>query len=109
MGRKTKGRKIYKTKEKNYYGKTPLGKAFSVALSVLLIGGLGFIGYNIVDEELCRLALCLARLFVDHLGNRINNVAGQVIGDGLQNVEIILISIGASCIYENPLSALSSW
>ena len=49
MGRKTKGRKIYKTKEKNYYGKTPLGKAFSVALSVLLIGGLGFIGYSVAE------------------------------------------------------------
>ena len=29
---KNKGRKIYKTKEKNYYGKSPVGKAFSVGL-----------------------------------------------------------------------------
>lgn len=49
MGRKHKGRKIYKTKEKNYYGKTPVGKAFSVALSILLIGGLGFIGYSVAE------------------------------------------------------------
>ena len=32
---KNKGRKIYKTKEKNYYGKSPVGKAFSVGLTVL--------------------------------------------------------------------------
>ena len=30
---KNKGRKIYKTKEKNYYGKSPVGKAFSVGLT----------------------------------------------------------------------------
>ena len=49
MGRKNKGRKIYKTKEKNYYGKTPLGKALSVGLTVLLIGGIGFIGYSVAE------------------------------------------------------------
>lgn len=46
---KNKGRKIYKTKEKNYYGKSPLAKALSVGLTVLLIGGLGFIGYSIAE------------------------------------------------------------
>lgn len=46
---KNKGRKIYKTKEKNYYGKTPAGKFFSAALSVLLIGGIGFIGYSVAE------------------------------------------------------------
>lgn len=46
---KNKGRKIYKTKEKNYYGKTPVGKFFSVALSILLIGGIGFIGYSVAE------------------------------------------------------------
>ncbi|MBQ1519257.1 MAG: hypothetical protein IIZ53_05310 [Ruminococcus sp.] len=46
---KNKGRKIYKTKEKNYYGKSPVGKAFSVVLTVLLLGGIGFIGYSVAE------------------------------------------------------------
>lgn len=46
---KPKGRKIYKTKEKNYYGKSPLGKFLSGALTVLLIGGIGFIGYSVAE------------------------------------------------------------
>lgn len=46
---KNKGRKIYKTKEKNYYGKTPAGKFLSGALSVLLIGGIGFLGYSAAE------------------------------------------------------------
>lgn len=46
---KPKGRKIYKTKEKNYYGKSPLGKFLSGALTMLLIGGIGFIGYSIAE------------------------------------------------------------
>lgn len=49
---KNKGRKIYKTKEKNYYGKSPVGKAFSVGLTVLLIGGIGFIGYSVAEPLL---------------------------------------------------------
>ena len=48
---KNKGRKIYKTKEKNYYGKSPVGKAFSVGLTILLLGGIGFIGYSGADNE----------------------------------------------------------
>lgn len=44
---KNKGRKIYKTKEKNYYGKSPVGKFFSALLSILLIGGIGFLGYSV--------------------------------------------------------------
>lgn len=44
---KNKGRKIYKTKEKNYYGKSPMGKLFSVMLTVVLIGGIGFLGYSV--------------------------------------------------------------
>ena len=44
---KNKGRKIYKTKEKNYYGKSPVGKAFSIGLTVLLIGGIFFIGFSV--------------------------------------------------------------
>lgn len=44
---KNKGRKIYKTKEKNYYGKSPVGKAFHVGLTVLLIGGIFFIGFSV--------------------------------------------------------------
>lgn len=47
MKSKNKGRKIYKTKEKNYYGKTPFGKFMSVALTVLLIGGIGVLGYSV--------------------------------------------------------------
>lgn len=46
---KNKGRKIYKTKEKNYYGKSAAGKAFSVGLTILLIGGIGFIGYSVAE------------------------------------------------------------
>lgn len=46
---RNKGRKIYKTKEKNYYGKSPFGKFMSGALSVLLIGGLGFLGYSVAE------------------------------------------------------------
>lgn len=46
---KTKGRKIYKTKEKNYYGKSPMGKFLSGALTVLLIGGIGFLGYSVAE------------------------------------------------------------
>ncbi len=49
---KNKGRKIYKTKEKNYYGKSPVGKAFSVGLTLLLIGGIGFIGYSVAEPLL---------------------------------------------------------
>lgn len=46
---KNKGRKIYKTKEKNYYGKTPFGKFMSGALTVLLLGGIGFLGYSAAE------------------------------------------------------------
>ncbi len=46
---KNKGRKIYKTKEKNYYGKSAAGKAFSIGLTILLIGGIGFIGYSVAE------------------------------------------------------------
>lgn len=46
---KNKGRKIYKTKEKNYYDKSPAGKAFSIGLTILLIGGIGFIGYSVAE------------------------------------------------------------
>lgn len=49
MRLRKKGRKIYKTKEKNYYGKTPVGKFFSAALSILLLGGLGFLGYSVAE------------------------------------------------------------
>ncbi|MCR4889715.1 MAG: putative glycoside hydrolase [Ruminococcus sp.] len=49
MKRKNKGRKIYKTKEKNYYGKSPAGKFMSGLLTVLLIGGIGFIGYSVAE------------------------------------------------------------
>lgn len=46
---KNKGRKIYKTKEKNYYGKSPMGKFLSGALTVLLLGGLCFLGYSVAE------------------------------------------------------------
>ena len=49
---KNKGRKIYKTKEKNYYGKSPVGKAFSVGLTLLLIGGIFFIGFSVAGPLL---------------------------------------------------------
>lgn len=44
---RNKGRKIYKTKEKNYYGKSPVGKFFSALLTVVLIGGIGVLGYSV--------------------------------------------------------------
>lgn len=47
MKLKNKGRKIYKTKEKNYYGKSPVGKFFSALLTIVLIGGIGFLGYSV--------------------------------------------------------------
>lgn len=48
MKRKDKGRKIYRTKEKNYYDKSPAGKLISAVLTALLIGGMGFLGYSVV-------------------------------------------------------------
>lgn len=49
MKRKDKGRKIYRTKEKNYYGKSPFEKFMSGLLTVLLVGGIGFLGYSIAE------------------------------------------------------------
>ncbi|HRU98875.1 MAG TPA: putative glycoside hydrolase [Ruminococcus sp.] len=49
MRQKNKGRKIYKTKEKNYYGKSPVAKFFSTGLTVLLFGGIVFIGYSVAE------------------------------------------------------------
>lgn len=49
---KNKGRKIYKTKEKNYYGKSPIGKFFSALLTVVLIGGIGFLGYSVAGPRI---------------------------------------------------------
>lgn len=49
MKRKNKGRKIYKTKEKNYYGKSPVAKVLSGTLTALLIGGIGFLGYSLAE------------------------------------------------------------
>lgn len=46
---KSKGRKIYKTKEKNYYGKSTAGKILSAALTLLLLGGIGFLGYSVAE------------------------------------------------------------
>lgn len=43
---RNKGRKIYKTKEKNYYGKTPADRLLSACLTLLLVGGIGIIGYS---------------------------------------------------------------
>jgi len=43
---RNKGRKIYKTKEKNYYGKSPADKLLSACLTLLLVGGIGIIGYS---------------------------------------------------------------
>ncbi len=49
MKHKDKGRKIYRTKEKNYYGKSPFEKFLSGLLTVLLVGGIGFLGYSIAE------------------------------------------------------------
>lgn len=46
---KNKGRKIYKTKEKSYNGKSTMGKFLSGALTILLIGGIGFLGYSLAE------------------------------------------------------------
>ncbi|MDE5765237.1 MAG: hypothetical protein K2I00_09810 [Ruminococcus sp.] len=47
--KKIKGRKIYKTKERNYLGRNPFSKFMSGALTVLLIGGIGFLGYSLAE------------------------------------------------------------
>lgn len=52
MKQRNKGRKIYKTKEKNYHGNSFGGKFMSSVLTVLLVGGLGFIGYSTVGPLL---------------------------------------------------------
>lgn len=49
---KNKGRKIYKTKEKNYYGKSPIGKFFSALLTIVLLGGIGFLGYSVAGPRI---------------------------------------------------------
>lgn len=61
MKRKDKGRKIYRTKEKNYYGKSPLEKFMSGLLTVLLIGGIGFLGYSAAEPLL---------KFTKHMGDK---------------------------------------
>ncbi len=43
---RNKGRKIYKTKEKNYYGKSPADRILSTCLTLLLVGGIGVVGYS---------------------------------------------------------------
>lgn len=43
---RNKGRKIYKTKEKNYYGKSPADKILSACLTLLLVGGIVVVGYS---------------------------------------------------------------
>ena len=50
--RKYKGRKIYKTKEKNYYDKSFGGKFFSLLLTLILLGGVAFIGYSFAEPML---------------------------------------------------------
>lgn len=49
MKRKDNGRKIYRTKEKNYYIKSPFQKFMSAMLTILLIGGIGFLGYSVAE------------------------------------------------------------
>jgi len=49
---KNKGRKIYKTKEKNYYGKGKSGRFMNIGLTLLLTGGLVFVGYSIAEPLL---------------------------------------------------------
>ncbi len=50
--RRPKGRKIYKTKEKNYYGKSAGGKFISGCLTLVLMGGVGFLGYSVAGPML---------------------------------------------------------
>ena len=49
MKEKNKGRKIYKTKEKNIYQKSAGAKFFSVGLTVLFLGGIAFLGYSVAE------------------------------------------------------------
>ena len=46
---KNKGRKIYKTKEKNFYGKSIPNKIFSAGLTVLFLSGVVFLGYSVAE------------------------------------------------------------
>ena len=49
-----------------------------------------FIRQDEFQEILCRSRLRFIRLFIDHPCDRIDHVAGQVITDRLQNIQIIL-------------------
>ena len=49
---KNRGRKIYKTKEKRYYKKGKSGRFMSTALTILLTGGLVFVGYSVAEPLL---------------------------------------------------------
>jgi len=49
---KNRGRKIYKTKEKKYYAKGRSGRFMSVFLTILLTGGLVFVGYSVAEPLL---------------------------------------------------------
>lgn len=52
MKLKNKGRKIYKTKEKKYCVKRKSGRFISIGLTVLLMGGLVFVGYSVAEPLL---------------------------------------------------------
>ncbi len=49
---KNRGRKIYKTKEKKYCVKRKSGRFMSIGLSVLLFGGIVFVGYSVAEPLL---------------------------------------------------------
>lgn len=49
MKKKDNGRKIYRTKEKNYYEKSTFEKFVSTVLTIFLIGGIGFLGYSTAE------------------------------------------------------------
>ena len=49
---KNKGREIYKTKEKNYYVKSKSSRIMSLCLSLMLVGGIVFVGYSVAEPIL---------------------------------------------------------
>lgn len=68
---KNKGRKIYKTKERNYYRKRKSSRFMSVGLTILLTGGLVFVGYS-VAEPLLNYSKKQGDNSISSLGNSIN-------------------------------------
>lgn len=87
---KNKGRKIYKTKEKRYYRKGKSGRFMSIALTVLLTGGLVFVGYSVAGP-LLNYTQKKGDNSISSLGNSTNysETSEDSVGDSLETIEDI--------------------